>query len=308
MAEILPPATPAPASPVDATAKAAPAKVDALFDKAKAAAADPAKPAEAPKPVEDSRAKHFALLAKEQRRVAEEKAALAKDRASHTARLAAADQLENLKKELADNPVKALRDLGLDYDKLVKAEMQRQDEESNPTMRKVRELEQQLAERGRKEKEDAARYAQMQHQRLVDEHVGKIREHIAANLDKYEFLSTYKAEEDVFARIKKTFDDSLVKDKDGRITAFKELTVAEACDELEAEYDESVQAIVKLKKVQARLAPPAKTNDKKEAPAATPKQKSVTLNNAADPSTPHQMSREERRERAWRALHGEARN
>lgn len=307
------PTTPAatPAAPAEAPKSA----VDALFDKSKPAkAAANAAPSEVPPPKEsappsDSAAKQMALIARESKRLAAEKSAWAKDRETQKSALDELKSLKALQEEIKTNPVKALKGLGMDYQKLVEAELARQEEEANPTIRKVRELEHKIAEKERIEAEQATKYAEAQQERLVADHVGQIRTHIAANAEKYEFLQTYKAEKDVFARIKEVFEASVQRDAEGRISSFKELTIEEACDQLEAEYEEAGSTMAQLKKMQAKIAKQIEAAAPKSTTKPTnaePKAKSVTLTNALSGGSekPRALTKEERRDRAYAALHG----
>ena len=283
--------------------------VDALFAKP-----DPklgAAPEAIPPKVEaapDSAAKQLALIARENKRLAAEREAFEQERGKFKERLTTAEKLEALQKQIKENPLKVLKEFGMDYAQLVQAELARQEEEANPTMRKVRELEHRLSEKEKAEAEANVRYKQQQQQLLVDKHVSDIRTHIAGNADKYEFLSTYKAEQDVFARIKEVFDKSVKYDAQGRIEAFKELTIEEACDQLEAEYEESATALTKLKKIQAKVSPKPET---KAAPKTKPaavedKLAPVSLNNSLNGSgKPAPLTKAERRDRAFAALHGQ---
>lgn len=286
--------------------------VEALFAEKKAA-----KPAEVSIPEKqepvvekesaksDSIAKQLALIARESKKLAEEKKSFLSEREKQKAAIDRAKALDELEGLLKTNPLAALKKHGLDYEELIKIELQRQAEEADPTLRKVRELEHKLSEKERIEAENQVKYAAAQQQRYIDQHVSDIRTHIAANADKYEFLNTYRAEKDVFAKIKEVFDKSVKKDAEGRIKEFKELTIEEACDLVEGEFEESAANLLKLKKIQNKFskqkedAQPSKQETKE-------KPKSVSLNNSLSGSSekPRPLTKAERAERAFAALHG----
>jgi len=291
--------------------------VGELFDKkAKAAApktdvgqtAQADTPHPSPEKAPDSAAKQMALIAREAKRIAAEKEALRSEREAQKEQQAEYQRLKALHNKIKEDPFSALSDLGMDFDGLVKAVLNKREEDANPVIKKVRELEHKLSEKEKIEAEQAVKLAESHQRQLVAEHVGKIRTHIASNPEKYEFLSTYKAEQEVFDKIKEVFDASVKKDDQGRITSFKELTVEEACDMLESEYEESATQMAQIKKLQAKFAKEfgKSAAPTKEAPTKVEsKAKSATLTNSmAGGEKPRPLTREERRERAFAALHG----
>lgn len=318
------PVTPAPETPKTSA-------VDALFaihgkGRAKAAAQAKTTPnaepqQEAPSPVEtapekkaeqDSAAKQMALIARESKRLAAEKDAIAKEREQAKADREELERYRAAKARIKTDPLRALKDdFDLEYDGLIRAELARQEEEANPAMREVKALKQAIAEKDRISAEQAVEFAKQRKEALVNQHVSDIRTHIAANAEKYEFLSTYKAERDVFDRIQKVFDETVKYDEQGRIAQFKELTIDEACLQLESEYEESAGALTKLKKMQAKIqkqieaiAPKTAAKPTKEV-EEKPKSASLTnsLNGGSEKARP--LTREERKERAFAALHGQ---
>lgn len=259
---------------------------------------------------QDSAAKQLALIARESKRLAAEKQAFIEELEKTKTELQELKELREWKKARQDriksDPLHALKDEGLDYNELIRAELQRQQEEADPTLKKVRELEHKLSEKERIEAENQVKYAEQQQQRYIDQHVADIRAHIAANQEKFEFLSTYKAEKDVFAKIKEVFDASVKKDAQGRIKEFKELTIEEACGLVEAEFEESASALTKLKKIQSKFI----KQEQKSQPIqqeTKEKPKSSTLTNALSGSSekPRALTKAERVERAFAALHSQ---
>lgn len=312
-------------SPVVSSATPAPTEapktsaVDALFADKKSASKlnsdklqPPPSDATPPAPKEvslkqDSVAKQMALIARETKRLTSEKESMLADRERIKSLEDKAKAIEEFEELVKTNPLAALKSRGLDYNELIKAELQRQSEEADPTLRKVRELEHKLSEKERIEAENQVRFAEAQQQRYIDEHVSNIRAHIASNSEKYEFLSTYKAEKDVFSKIKEVFDASVKRDAQGRIKEFKELTIEEACDLVEGEFEDSASALTKLKKIQNKFAKQSESFASVSRSETKEKPKSATLTNALTSASekPRALTRAERAERAFAALHGQ---
>lgn len=109
---------------------------------------------------------------------------------------------------------------------------------------------------------------------------------------------------DVFQKIKEVFDASTKYNKAGELISFKELTIPEACDILEDEYEQSAMALTKLKKIQNKIVPKTKEPEKTYEPVKT---KSKTLSNSLtnEAVSRNQLSRSERTDRAFAALHNQ---
>lgn len=141
----------------------------------------------------DSASKQLALIARENKRLAAEKVALKAERESTKSQLTELETLRALKAEIESNPLKALSGFGLSYEKLIESELSRQAEEKDPTIRRVKELEAKLVEKDRIEADKALAQAKQTQELAINSHVNSIKNHIIANVDKYEFLNTYNA-------------------------------------------------------------------------------------------------------------------
>lgn len=324
---------PAPAATNDAPETHKPSAVDALFAEAKAKpsamsaeAAPSTQSPLVPKAPADSHAKQLALIAREQKKLAAESASAKKRDSEIQAWREKAEKYDAEGEQWKNDPIGVLKARNLDYNRLVEIELQRQSEESDPSLRRVRELEEKLSAKDKREAELEAEKAESAKTAAVNEFVGTVRAHIAANKEKYEFLGAYKAEQDVFDHIKTEFDKSCVWD-DGttgpraagapkaNLVDFKEMSIDEACQVLEAGYDESSTTLASLTKMQAKIAKQIQAATTKSAPTSTnaplniPKSTSSTLTNSAasggSEKAPRQLTKEERADRAWRAVHGE---
>lgn len=278
-------------------------------------------PAPASKPAaevqQEREARRIALLKKETERVASERAAMESSRKQQETEFVAlrkdSAEYKELRELAAKDPLAVLTKLNVDYDKLIQFALEKQDLEANPAIKEVRELKARLADEEKQRKEAELRTGQAQHQRLVDAHVSRIQAQIDGDPDKYEFLKTAGAAEDVFARIKQVFDASVKKDAKGNIIDFKELTVPEACDLLEAEYEESWKSIAGLKKVgaffqQSQQAAPDKNknNDTKNKGARDEKSPILSNSNTSGPVQTTRMTKKEKSQRAFEAMRAAA--
>lgn len=317
MADPTPTTETKPAAP---TAEPAKAKADSGVEKEASRLAHNqeiagATPAPAPKPPEEREARRAALLKKEAERVASQRAEFEASRKQQETEVGdlrkQAAELAEIRGMLAKNPLQALTRLGLDYDSLITSELERQELDSNPAVKEVRELKARLADEEKQRKDAELRSSQVQHQRLVDTHVARIQAHIDSDADKYEFLKTAGAAKDVFGRIKEVFDASIKKDAQGNIVDFKELTVPEACDLLESEYEESWKSIAGLKKVGAffnsQSAPPSapdknKNNDTKNKGERDAKSPVLSNSNTSGPVQTTRLSKKEKSARAFEAM------
>lgn len=275
----------------------------------------PTKPAEA----QERDARRIAILKKETERVASERSAFEASRKQQETEVGdlrkQAAELAEIRGLLAKNPLQALTRLGLDYESLISSELERQELDSNPAVKEVRELKARLADEEKQRRDAELRSSQVQHQRLVDTHVGRIQAHIDGDADKYEFLKTAGAARDVFGRIKEVFDASIKKDAQGNIVDFKELSVADACDLLESEYEESWKSIAGLKKVGAffnsQSAQPSapdknKNNDTKNKGERDAKSPVLSNSNTSGPVQTTRLTKKEKASRAFEAMRAAA--
>lgn len=310
-----------------------PSAVDALFAESKAKpsaiSAEAAPSGESPSspkaPAADSHAKQLALIAREQKKLAAEQATAKKRDAEIQSWREKAEKYDAEGEQWKKDPVGVLKARNLDYNRLVEIELQRQSEEADPSLRRVRELEEKLSAKDKREAELEAQNAEAAKNAAVKEFVGNVATHLSQNAEKYEFLNAYKGAQDVFDHIKAEFDKSCVWD-DGttgprpegapkaNLVDFKEMSIDEACQVLEAQYDESSTPLASLKKMQAKIAKQIEAATKSapsstKAPLSVPKSSSSTLTNSAasggSEKAPRQLTKEERAERAWRAVHGE---
>lgn len=266
------------------------------------------KPVEAPKPegTQEREARRIAFLKRETERVAAERVALAEKAKKQETDFGDlrknAEEYKAIKELLGKNPLQALTKLGLDYDSLIKSEIERQELESNPAVKEIRELKARLAAEEQQRKDAELGTVKVAHQRQIDNAVREIQGVIEGNVEKYEFLKTAGAAKDVFQRIYDVFSETTKRDSQGRvIQPGKTLTAQEACDILESEYEESWKSIAGLKKVAAffqskpQEKPVQSTRNKLEEP------RSPILSNS-NTSGPVQVTRLTKKEKSARAF------
>jgi hypothetical protein len=147
----------------------------------------------------------------------------------------------------------------------------------------------------------------MQVQAAQQNYKSQIKAEILANKDKYEFLSTIPGTEDlVYSKIEDEFHRTKQLDVYGNVISFHELTIAEACDLIEKEYEESLEPLTKMKKVQSKFKAKepekliedlkAKTNS---TTTSTPKERALTTltnSHSAETVTKKPLTALERRE------------
>ena len=295
-------ATPAAASQPAATETAQPAKttspvaVDSLFSEGSENQNVEAKP----EVKKDNTAKQMAMIAREQKRIAAEKAELQKEREAAKQAQSELSKWQSLQTKIKENPLAVLNELGMDYNKLIEAELQRQAEEADPTKRKIREIEQQLsAER------EAKKQLEIQREKdnalsLKRQYVSNIKNFIDQNGEQYELLKVNGAETDVFDKMQDLY-----------LKGNKKITVSEVCDLLEKEFEEATLPLKNIKKIQKLFANATPAEQKeiiqildKQTPKT--KSKSTLSNSQTQPMTSNNVSKEERRERAWAALYGKS--
>lgn len=176
-----------------------------------------------------------------------------------------------LQNRLRADPLKALAEMGLPYEKLT--ELALNDGKLTPDMQmklmreeiengyksKFEELEKKMSEKDQTEK--TARY-----DRIQKNYLNKVSNFVDKNSDAYEFIKANNASEVVYDVVEQHYKES------GKI-----LTIKEAADAVESHFEGEAEKLLKLKKVGARLQ--AYINQPKTPEQPKPN-KPVTLTNA----------------------------
>lgn len=266
---------------------------------------------------QEREARRIALLKKETERVASDRAAFEAKQKHQETEIGAlrkdSTEYRELRELAAKDPLAAIQRLNVDYDKLIQFALEKQDLESNPAIKEVRELKALLAAEEKKRSDAELNNVRGQHQRQIDNAVREIQTAIDGDPEKYEFLKTAGAAKDVFQRIYDVFTQTTKRDAQGRVVQVgRTLTTQEACDLLEAEYEESWKSIAGLKKVgaffQSQQASPDKNknNDTKNKGERDAKSPVLSNSNTSGPVQATRLTKKEKSARAFEAMRAAA--
>lgn len=193
--------------------------------------------------------------------------------------------------------LKMLSDLGLSYDKVTEAALADQ-EQTSPEARMIEELRNEI-ESFKKAQQDAVKQQQEEQQKRYQQVKQQLRteaEQLVSSNPDFETIKESGSVEDIVELIEKNYQET------GLV-----LSVEEAAREIEEFLVEEATKLAKLKKIQARLAPPASSKpapEKKVGESVKPVENQVkqtkTLTNSA--AAPAKLSA---RERALLAMKGE---
>tara|TARA_R110002167_G_scaffold218671_2_gene423328 strand:- start:1342 stop:2205 length:864 start_codon:yes stop_codon:yes gene_type:complete len=228
---------------------------------------------EQPKESEDFSRK-FAALSRKEKAIRSRESEYEKKLAELEEKLKASDEKPKevevpLERRLRSNPLKALEELGLPYDKLTELALNDGQLTSDMQMKLMREelendykskfeaLEERLSEKDKVEEQK--RYDNVQ-KNFIDE----IGSFVEKNKEEYEFISVNKADNVVYDVIEEHYNET------GRI-----LEVKEAADAVESYLEEEAEKLLNLTKVKNRLS--RKENEHEPEPQ---RQSQVTLSNA----------------------------
>lgn len=240
--------------------------------------------------------KHQEIKAKE-REIAEKEARYAK--------------IEEARSKAKQNPLDALREMGLSYDEITQYMLNGGKPTEANEIQSVRgELE---ALRKQLDDEKKASDLRAQSERTaaetqaIEDFKGEIASFVEQNKDKYELLSLRgTAVEDVWNAINDAWTISYTawaRYKEGQPP--KPMTISEGVEAVEGFYEKEIERLTQAKKIQAKLNPPKDPNAQKN-PAKAP---SPTLNNqmtsSAAPSLLSAKTEDDRIKRALAKLSGE---
>jgi hypothetical protein len=269
------------------------------------------KPEAAPTPVEaasaetvetkpDALSPKFAALAKREKAVREATRAFQAEKAKLQEQLKEIETAKAWRESLTKNPMQVLQEAGISYDQLTQI-MLNQPPQGDPELAKIqRELElvkaSQEQERQRAENHQKSQYEQAKKQMAID-----AKTYIASNPE-FEAIANGgdEAIEAMVALIEHDFNEK------GSIPSI-EAVAKEIEDALVEEEFNRVQRAMNLKKIQARLAPPAPPAEveQTQAPKAQSPQIQTTLSNRMVQSTTKPSTAAERKARAIAAFLGQ---
>lgn len=295
MPEIVAPVTPPPATP------------SAEVNGATPPAAGEAPPVTPPPPKEDPMGKRFAALSRKEREllterqaIAAEKAALAAEKESHGADKTKMQKLVSAVAAAKENPMAVLQEAGITYDQLTKYILN--DGKASPEDR-IAELDQKIEnERLERIRSEEARELAKQKADddyivgMIDEYRKETEAHISSDPAAYELILAYDAQNEVFSLIRDHF-----------AATGKVLSPEDAAKQVEADLEKTIDELIKLGKVQAKLKPPEPEPKKTEPPKTNvrpvPKTLSTKHVSAPTPAPANaSLSRDERLKRAMGKL------
>lgn len=184
----------------------------------------------------------IAKIAREEKRLREEKQAAQKLKADADARMQEAQKWIQLKDKAAENPLEVLEQLGLNYEQITDYVLGKQ--QSGTSNKQLDELKDRLdkIEQARQDALERARQAQQSYT------VQQYKSQIAAEIKNpaYEFLQAEgdAAVQVVFSVVKNNYD------RTGKI-----MTLPEACKLVEQHYEKQAEKYLTIPKVKSRLAP-----------------------------------------------------
>lgn len=249
----------------------------------------PAAPKEDPKV-----SSHFASLSRKERKLVQEQQSLNQREAAIKAREEAIAAKEaEFNSEWEKDPISAATKRGLTYERWIDRVLNdgkptAVDQASSTVKEEMAKLRKELADKEAKRAEEAQKAAEAENAKIIDEYKAEISEFVKTNAEKYELTALHKV-------------DSLVYDTIAQYHAQtkKILSIAEACDLVEAYLEEQVMASVNTKKVKAKVAPQPKEEPKSP---KEPASQSKTLNNNMTSNAPSFLPAQTEEERLKRAM------
>lgn len=268
-------------------------------------------PAPAKDPKAESAASRFASLAKREKAIVarsqqikaqEQQVLQEKQQLSDTLQ-----RFEGLKKEVAENPLRALEYLGVSYQQLTDFILK--GEKPTPELQ-LMSLEQRMEERFKKQEDERAarleeqkQIAQQETEEVIEAWRQNVSTFIDSKPDDYELIQLNDGKPIVESLIEQSFHQEMKRwEAEGKPkhNPPKILSEKDAADKVEDWLAKQVEANLNTKKFQAKAAPQPKEESKSPAPA---QQRTITNNMAASmPSTLPAKTEADRMARALAAL------
>lgn len=271
----------------------------------------PTKPVEeAPKdPKQESAAARFAALAKREKGiVAKQQDFKAREQAFQQKEQQLSETLqrfEGLKKEVADNPLRALEYLGVSYQQLTDFILK--GEKPTPELQ-IRSLEQRMDERLKKQEDDRAAWLEEQKQsahqeteEVIEAWRNKVSSFIDSAPDDYELIRLNEGKPIVESLIEQSFHQEMQRwESEGKPkhNPPKILGEKEAADKVEEWLAKQVEANLNTKKFKAKATPQPKAEPSESPAPAQPR----TITNNMTSSMPSTLPAKNEADRMARAL------
>lgn len=257
-----------------------------------------AKPAEKAPPFDEVSSK-FAALAKKEKAIQRQAQEIAAERQRIKEMEAKYSKYDNLKGEVAKNPLKLLEEYGLSYKQLTDFILNDNKPTTDQEISSVRqELEmfkkaQEEERQANKQREEQSKQAQ--YQQAISEFKEEIGSYVAENEEKYELINLYKTTDVVYTTIEEHFQ------RTGKV-----LSMAEAADMVEDYLYNQVQMAQKAKKFAPKAADPKEDprmqDSRRYGAAVENSPQAKTLTNQATSVSPTSLPAATEQDRIKRAL------
>jgi len=258
-----------------------------------------------PEKKEDPLSQRFAMLARREQGIVKAQQDLKAKEAELAKReetLGSAGSLESQrKKEVAENPLKALEYYGVTYEQLTNFILQGEKATPEMTASKIvdekfeafkKQQEEEKAAAAAKEREDLEK----QHQETLEQFRTDVQDFVKSHSEEYELINLYNQAPLVISTIEQHFEATSKDGKPGKILSFKE-----AADLVEKYLEDEAMKAMATKRLSAKGAPQPKVDPAKAGEAETPAQQR-TLTNTMSSSAPSLLSPKTEQERMERAL------
>lgn len=230
-------------------------------------------------------ADRFAALAKKERQLQQQMQQLKLQQAE-------VDKYKSARETALQNPLEALKQLGLTYDQITQFMLNGQkptpELEMQGIKQEIEKLRTEQADKERKQVEQQQAQAKADYQRTLSEFDQEVQDFVKSNSEKYELTSMYNGEAIVRATIEQHFAQTK-----------KIMSVEEATELVEKYFEDQVTAAQKTKKFQAKQSPKEASQPKKEMGS---KQPTPTLSNELTSSAPSMLPAKTENDRLQRAM------
>lgn len=257
---------------------------------------------EEPQKVEEKKdeklSQRFATLARKEKQLFQKTLSIKEEEGRVSEKLSAIENFEKFRKDVAKNPMLALKELGITYDQLTQFVLNgNMPNSSQLELDSVREEIKQLRQQQEEDKNTERQRQETQRQRAQAQHVQKtidafkqeIRDTLKSNTERFELVDLYKRDDLVYQVIEAHFEKT-----QGR----EILPIEKGLEIVEKHLEQQVELAKKAKKFQGTGTLPPK----EEAKASPPAPQQRTMSNNMNSSAPSFLPAKTEKERMARAL------
>lgn len=249
---------------------------------------------EPPKEPREQESKRFAILAKKEKGIQAKVQEIKLKEESINQKLTAVENFEKFKREVKNNPMLALEELGITYNQITDYVLQgkmpnKAELEYNELREEIKALRSERDERDKRAADEAKKAATVNVQQTISDFKSEIGDYIKSNVDRFELVNQYGATNLVYS----TVDEHFQKEK-------RLLSIEEAAELTEKFLEKQVEIAMSTKKYQARVQP----QSPKEAPKQNQSvpQQNAQLSNQMTSSAPSFLPAKTEQDRISRAL------